>query len=56
MEFTSWSYCCSPRLDIAYIWKSTSWYCEGHKGEVTERIAICECDLVVVFLLLIEEK
>ena len=45
-----------PRLDIAYIWKGAPWYHEGRESEVTERTAICECGLVIGFLLLIEEK
>lgn len=56
MEFTGRSYRHSPRLDIAYVWKNPSRYYEGHESEVAERTTICECDPVVVFLLLIEEK
>ena len=56
MERASWSDRHFPRLDIAYIWESAPRYHKGHESEVTERIAICEFGVVVVFLLLIEEK
>jgi len=56
MERTRRSHCNFPRLDIAYIWENASWYCEGYKSQVTERTSICECGVVIVFLLLIEEK
>ena len=56
MECAHWCNRHFPRLDIAYVWKSASRYCEGHEGEVTEGTAICEYAVIAVFRLLIEEK
>jgi len=56
MECTRRGYCYFSRLNIAYIRESASRYHKGDKSEATERTSICECGVIVVFLLLIEEK
>lgn len=56
MECNRWGYCPFPRLDITLVWEGAPRYCEGHESEATERVAICECGAVVIFLLLIEDK
>ena len=56
MECTRWGHCYFPRLNITYIWESASWYHEGHECEVTERTSIGKCDVILLCLLLIEEK
>lgn len=56
VECTCWSDCHFPRFHTAYIRKGATCYHQGDESEVTEGIAICECVVIDLFLLLIEEK